>query len=130
MVVTLLLPFAAAPPVSSGDASSWALVVLTGGGAVGVYTLVKAWLAIRGNVETREASAIANLEKWRQDADHRADAAETRLARVVADNLLERAYSHYWELRAARAERELAVHGIPIPTPPPEPVPRPGSGVL
>lgn len=111
--------------VDSGPVGQWIVLVLAGGGALGIYTLVKAFLAVRGSVEMRESKAIQNLEKWRIEADERADRAETRLATAISDVLLERAYTHYWELRAANAERELALNGVPIPLSPPQPMPRP-----
>lgn len=91
------------------------VLVLGGGGAAAIFTLVKAYLAIRGAADTREAAAIANLEKWRKDADDRADHAYRELG-------LEREVSSYWQRRAGAAEHLLALNGITPPeTPPPAP---------
>lgn len=90
------------------------VAILGGGGAVAIFTLAKAYLAIRGAADTREASAIANLERWRKDAD-------TRAARAYYELGIEREVSSYWQRRAGVAEHLLARHGIEPPDPPPTP---------
>lgn len=90
------------------------VLILGGGGAAAIYTLVKAVLAIRNSTDTREATAIANLERWRIEADERARTAYYELG-------FEREVSSYWQRRAGVAEHHLAVHGVPMPEPPPAP---------
>lgn len=80
------------------------IAVLSGGGAAAIFTLVKAVLAVRTSVDTREATAIGNLERWRRDADARADRAYHELG-------FERETSAYWQRRAASAEHLLLMHG-------------------
>lgn len=90
------------------------VLVLSGGGAAAVFTLAKAYLAIRNDADTREQAAIANLERWRLEADERATTAYAELG-------LEREVSSYWQRRAGQAEHLLARHGIDVPEPPPAP---------
>lgn len=90
------------------------VLVLSGGGAAAIFTLVKAYLAIRSSVDTREATAIASLERWRKEADDRATTAYYELAH-------EREVSAYWQRRAGVAEHLLSRHGVPVPEPPPAP---------
>lgn len=91
-----------------------AVLVLGGGGAAAIFTLVKAVLAVRASTDTREATAVANLERWRRDADERADTAYYELSK-------EREVSAYWQRRAGVAEHLLARNGVPMPQPPPAP---------
>lgn len=90
------------------------VLILGGGGAAAIFTLVKAVLAIRQSADTREASAIANLERWRVEADERARTAYAELG-------YEREVSSYWQRRTGVAEHLLASHGIEVPEPPPAP---------
>lgn len=90
------------------------VLILGGGGAAAIFTLAKAYLAIRNSTDTREATAIANLERWRLDADERARVAYYELG-------FEREVSSYWQRRAGVAEHLLASHGVPVPEPPPAP---------
>lgn len=92
------------------------VLVLSGGGAAAIYTLVKAYLAIRTATDTREASAIGALERWRKEADERATHAYTLLG-------FEREMSAYWQRRTGMAEHQLATHGIDVPDCPAPPTP-------
>lgn len=94
------------------------VVILSGGGAAAIYTLVKAWLAIRGLADTREATAISNLERWRVEADRRADHAYAELEH-------ERELVAYWLRRSAQAEHVLALNGLELPRDFPDPPHRP-----
>lgn len=116
-------PAAATTTGANGAAVDLVLFVLAGGGAVGLFTLVRAYLAVRGSVETREAQAIANLEQWRRDADSRADAASGREQRCLDSLNRERDWGRYWQLRAARAERALIANGLEVPAQPARPAP-------
>lgn len=91
-----------------------AMVILSGGGAAAVFTLVKALIALRSSTDTREATAISNLERWRRDADERADHAYHELG-------FEREVSAYWQRRAAAAEHALVLSGGVVPECPPPP---------
>jgi len=90
------------------SAQQLAVLVLSGGGAAAIFTLVKAWLALRASADTREATAIANLERWRIEADTRADRAYAALE-------LERELHAYWQRRAAAMEYALFLQGVPVP---------------
>lgn len=90
------------------------VVILSGGGAAAIFTLVKAWLAIRQSADTREATAIGHLERWRREADERAEHAYLLLGH-------ERDVSSYWQRRAGMAEHVLASHGVAVPECPPPP---------
>jgi len=90
------------------------VLVLSGGGAAAIFTLVKAVLAVRTSTDTREAAAIGNLERWRKDADERADRAYHELG-------FEREVSAYWQRRAATVEHLLLVNGVQLPDFPPPP---------
>lgn len=91
--------------------------VLGAGGAGFLATLVKFLLAIRSSAETREAKAIANLERWRDDADGRAHKCLDRLDR-------QRTISTYWQTRCGVLEHALSVAGVPFPE---APIPPPGE---
>lgn len=84
------------------------VLILGGGGAVAIFTLAKAYIAVRGSADTREASAIGNLEKWRLDADQRADAA-------YQDLMFERQLSTFWQRRAAEVEHTARLNGVTVP---------------
>jgi hypothetical protein len=92
------------------------VLILSGGGAMAIYTLVKAFLAIRSSTDTREATAIGNLERWRLDADKRADA-------FYQDLIYERQLSAFWQRRAATVEHVARVNGVDVPPLPPAPKP-------
>lgn len=94
------------------------VLLLSGGGAAAIFTLVKAWLAIRGSVDTREQTAIAHLERWRKEADDRA-----RHAYRLLD--YQRDVSAYWQRRCGMAEHLLAYNGIDMPDAPNPPSPDP-----
>jgi hypothetical protein len=85
-----------------------AMVVFSGGGAAAIYTLAKAWLALRADADTREATAIAMVEKWRQQAEERAD-------RLAVELEAAHDMKSYWRSRAGRLEHLLATNGIAIP---------------
>lgn len=93
------------------------VLVLSGGGAAAIFTMVKAFLAVRGSTDTREASAIANLERWRLQADERADG-------FYQDLCFERGVSAYWMRRAAELEHAFRASGGEVPPAEPPP-PRP-----
>jgi hypothetical protein len=99
------------------------VLVLSGGGAAAIFTLVKAYLAVRESTDTREASAIGNLERWRKEADDRATHAYVLLGH-------EREVSAYWQRRSGFAEHLLARNGVPAPSydPPPDSPPPPTAG--
>lgn len=120
MTWLLLIP-AAGSGIDTGAAGELVLLILTGGGALAIYTLVKAFLAVRAGVETREGEAIGNLVQWRLDADARADAAAARADSCTVKLELEREWGRYWQLRAARAERALAAAGLELPALPVRP---------
>jgi hypothetical protein len=109
------------PIVNTGEAGQWVLFFLTGSGALGIFTIVRAFLAVRNNVETREGKAIANLEQWRVDADVRAENAEARCSALSTQLDVEREWGRYWQIRSARAERALTLAGLELPTPPARP---------
>lgn len=90
------------------------LVILSGGGAAAIFTLVKALLAIRNSTDTREATGIGNLEKWRVDADKRAALAEKK------SHFYQRLADYWWQ-RAGVAEYHARINGIELP--PAGPVP-------
>ena len=92
-----------------------ALLILSGGGAGAIFTLVKAFIALRRSTDTREATAIGNLEKWRIQADQRADTA-------YADLAFEREMSAFWQRRAAELEHVAIARGIRLPPLPPRPI--------
>lgn len=90
------------------------VLILGGGGAAAIFTLVKAVLAIRASTDTREATAIGNLERWRKEADDRATHAYALLTH-------ERDLTAYWMRRTGMAEHVLATNGIEVPDCPPPP---------
>lgn len=100
-----------------------ASLLLGGGGAAAIFTLVKAWLAVRSSTDTREATAIGNLEKWRLAADARADG-------FYRDLVYERELSLYWQRRAAELEVVARLNGATIPPPAPPPVKDPQQEIL
>lgn len=91
------------------------VIILSGGGAAAIFTLVKAFLAVRSSADTREATAISNLERWRVEADTRADRAYAELAH-------EREVSAYWQRRSAITEHALVLQGGTCPDYPDPPV--------
>lgn len=123
MIATTLTMFlldgADQPGIDTGSAGQWVGYLLAGGGAVGIFTLVKAFLAVRNGVEVREGKAIENLEQWRKDADERADKANARADRCADLVEIEREWGRYWQIRAARSERALVAAGVDVP---PEPL--------
>lgn len=112
------------PPVDTGGVAGWVVLLLGGGGAASVYTLVKAYRLWASGVETAEAAAIANLERWRLDADQRADAAEDRAESCIQALARERELTAWQDRRIAHLERTLVIGGIE-PPPPETPRPRP-----
>lgn len=76
-----------------------------------VFRFVRDW---RKGVEGHEAKAIANLEKWREDAD-------TRALRCLDALDKQRDYTAYWQRRTARAESACERAGVEIPESPPPP---------
>lgn len=91
-----------------------AVLVLAGGGAAGVYTLVKAVILLRDSTDTREASAIKNLEKWRVDADRRAEYFQKAWE-------FQRKLTDHWWRRAGQLEYTVRANGIEVPPVPDEP---------
>lgn len=91
-----------------------AAFLLGGGGAAAIYTLVRAFLALRSSTDTREATAIANLERWRHEADARAE-------QFYSDLVFEREISIYWQRRAAEVEVTARLGGVTVPPPAPPP---------
>lgn len=91
-----------------------AVLILAGGGAAGVYTLVKAVILFRNSTDTREASAIKNLERWRVDADRRAEYFQRGWE-------FQRRLTEYWWRRAGQLEYIATVNGVEVPPPPVEP---------
>lgn len=81
--------------------STLIVALLGAGGATFIWTVVKSYLAVRDSAEVREDKAIANLEKWRDDADTRA-----RNCMVERD---------YWRARAGSLEHIVRSHGIDCP---------------
>lgn len=92
------------------------VLILSGGGAMAIFTLVKAFLAIRASTDTREATAISNLERWRLDADKRASG-------FYQDLVYERELSAFWQRRAATIEHVARINGVDVPPLPPVPKP-------
>lgn len=95
------------------------LPVILGAGGVAfigtVFQFISAW---KNSAETREAKAVGNLEKWRDEADHRA-------LQCLEDLNKERDISAYWRRRTAVLEHACLRHGVEIPPqdpPPYEPV--------
>jgi hypothetical protein len=103
--------------VTVNTAQQLAVIILSGGGAAAIFTLVRAFLAIRSSADTREAVAISNLERWRVEADNRADRAYAELEHA-------RELSAYWQRRSAVMEHALVLNGgvcPPFPDPPAHP---------
>lgn len=91
-------------------------LVLGGGGAAAIFTLVKAYLAIRADADTREAAAVSTLDRWRREAEQRA--AETW------DRLEHEREVNEWLFRRVGALEHLALsNGLTIPAYPPKPAP-------
>lgn len=90
------------------------VLLLGAGGATFIWTVVRSYLAIRGAAETREAVAIRNLERWRDEADRRAQVCHQRLE-VQTD------FAEFWRFRASDLEHQLHLNGVPVPPLPPRP---------
>lgn len=92
------------------------LPYILGAGGVGfLATGAKFILALRASAETREAKAIANLERWRLDADSRAQRCLDRLDH-------QRDLTTYWQTRCGVLEHTMSVAGVNVPpalSPPP-----------
>lgn len=93
---------------------TWLGVILSAGGAaflLAVFQGLKLW---RDGTESREQNAIKGLERWRQQADDRADRyqRESEWRAVLVD---------YWRSRAGTLEYELGRTGKPVPPAPPVP---------
>lgn len=94
---------------NANDTLTNILPVILGAGAVGfIGACVQAWQAFRNSAETREAKALANLDRWRHEADERAD-------RALADLEHERAMGAWHWRRVGTLEHLLLSHGIPVP---------------
>ena len=98
-----------------------AILILAGGGAAGIYTLVKALILYRNSADTREATAIGNLEKWRNQADARAEYFEKKWD-------FERTLVEFWRRRAGLLEYLSTSRGVEIP--PLDPIPRPSNELI
>lgn len=88
------------------------LPYILGAGGVAFLTAVFKFVQdMRSSAEGREAVAIKNLERWRDDADARADRCLERLDR-------QRGCTAYWQSYAGMLAHQLASHGHDIPLPP------------
>lgn len=94
----------------------WLGVVLGAGGVAFLGALFKGVQMLRDGARAREREAIAGLEKWREDADKRADRAFRELDYM-------RTLVAYWQARAGAREYQLHLHGITPDPPPPLPMP-------
>ena len=118
-MVALADIFAAATEAIAPEPSvvdRWLPYILGAGGAGFLATLVKFVLALRDSAETREAKAISNLERWRDDSDERANSCLKRLDRQIL-------LTSYWQVRAGVLEHALSTAGCAIPPPEPPPAP-------
>lgn len=83
-------------------------IVLGAGGAGFIAALAQAWSAYRHGAEAREAKAIANLERWRDEADARAIS-------YLRDIERERRWGAYWRSWAGALEYRMTAAGIELP---------------
>lgn len=90
------------------------VLLLGAGGATFIWTLVRSYLAIRGAAETREAVAVKNLERWRDEADRRASVWQKKYE-------MQNDMTDYWRQRAATLEHRMNLAGIEVPPLPPKP---------
>lgn len=99
------------------DGLSALSLILGAGGVAFLGALFKGVQMWRDGTDAREAKAIAGLEKWRVDADHRADRAQS-----WSDYYQSAASA--WQSHAGTLAYALTSAGLPVP---PDPVlpPRP-----
>lgn len=101
----------------SGDTLTGIVIaVFSVGGAAVVTALFKGINGWRAGAARTEARAIQNLEKYRDDADWRADVADHR--RAYAEDT-----SDYWRARAGNAEHKIRTALGEDAIPPTGPVP-------
>lgn len=91
-------------------------VILGAGGAGFIAAATQAYSAWRSGAEARESKALRNLERWRDEADRRAELYLTQLDH-------ERRWGSYWRQWAGTLEYALRQAGIDLPPRPPEPPP-------
>jgi len=92
----------------AGIARTLIVALIGAGGATLIWTLVRAYLAIRDSAEGREDKAIERLERFERDC-------RSQLR-------WERAMGQYWCKRSGTLEHALRVNGIAVP---PEEEPQP-----
>lgn len=90
------------------------VLLLGAGGATFIWTVVRSYLAIRGAAETREAVAVKNLERWRDEADRRASVWQKK-AEMQND------MTEFWRNRSANLEHRMRLAGVEVPELPPRP---------
>lgn len=90
------------------------VLLLGAGGATFIWTVVRSYLAIRGAAETREAVAVKNLERWRDEADRRAAVWQKKYEMQVD-------LTEFWRYRAATLEHRMNLAGVEVPPLPPRP---------
>ena len=97
-------------------------IILGAGGAGFIAAVVQALSSWRNGVEQREGRAVANLERWRVEADDRADRRQA---------LLETQYEavRYWRSWAGHLEYLLEAAGQPVPERPTPYPPAPQGGM-
>ena len=94
----------------------WLSLVLGAGGVAFVGALFQGIKMYRDSTSARMSKAIADLERWREDADRR-----TREALAAADSLREEV--SYWQTRAGRMEYVIIKNGLQDQVPPPPSLP-------
>jgi hypothetical protein len=90
------------------------VLLLGAGGATFIWTVVRSYLAIRGAAETREAVAVKNLERWRDEADRRAAVWQKKYEMQID-------LTEFWRSRAAGLEHRMNLAGLEVPPLPPRP---------
>lgn len=90
------------------------VLLLGAGGATFIWTVVRSYLAIRGAAETREAVAVKNLERWRDEADRRASVWQKKYEMQVD-------MTDYWRGRSAILEFAMHEQGCTVPPLPAKP---------
>ena len=92
------------------------LPIILGAGGVGFIGAIVQWrLKWRDSAEFREGKAVANLERWRLEADKRTQQA-------IQESEWEREMGNYWAVCTGILKYELVSNGLPVPTLPPQPV--------
>lgn len=88
-------------------------LILGAGGAGFLAALTQAVAAWRAGTDTREARAVANLERWRDEADQRA-------TRLQAELDAQHRRLDTWRAWAGSLEYALNTTGVPLPPRPPD----------